>query len=135
MSPRELQKLERKAVADLIALERQTVRTREFLAFVRGQLAKATEEALHNREHLATVNGMNSEHALAISKTQRGKDPKFRAAMHAAGFTQNNLADRLHISSASLTRYRDKRPVPKAIADKVKLLTGFDGSWPGGIVE
>lgn len=90
---------------------------------------------LHARKRLGTVNDMTSDHALAISKTQRGKDKKFRAAMHAAGLTQNGLAEKLGISSASLTRYRDKRPVPKATADKVKELTGFDGTWPGGIVE
>lgn len=90
---------------------------------------------LHSRKHLGTVNDMTNDHALAISKTQRGKDRKFRAAMHEAGFTQNSLASKLGVSSASLTRYRDKRPAPRAIVDKVKELTGFDGPWPGGVVE
>lgn len=137
---------------DLIAsVESDVAKFRKMLADLPGVIASAeeqlrlmkqaralqvgTKEVLHARKHSGTVNDMTNDHALAISKTQRGKDRKFRAAMHEAGFTQNSLAAKLDISSASLTRYRDKRPVPKAIADNVKELTGFDGSWPGGVVE
>ena len=94
------------------------------------------DEVLHSRKRLGTVNDMTTEHALAISKTQRNeRDKKFRAAMHKADYTQNSLAEKLGISSASLTRYRDKRPVPRKVADAVKTLIKFDGPWPGGIVE
>lgn len=100
-----------------------------------AERADGIHVVLHKRKQSGTVNDMTNDHALAISKTQRGKDRKFRSAMHEAGFTQNSLAARLGISSASLTRYRDKRPAPRAIVDKVQALTGYDGPWPGGVVD
>ena len=94
---------------------------------------------LHGRKQSGRVNvtDMTESHAMAISKSRRrGKRrDAFAEACHAADLTQNGLAAKLHISAASLSRYRDDRPIPRKTADEVKRLIGYAGPWPAGIVE
>lgn len=91
---------------------------------------------LHNREQ----SGNNSDvtrkhHALAIAKG-RAKGDEFRAHITGRGFSQNRLAKKVGCSVAALSRYRDDRPIPQTIANRIQAATEWPADaehWPGGI--
>lgn len=98
-----------------------------------------TEEALHSRSQKATVNDMNADARLNMSRAASPDDP-FVKAVRAAKMTQSGLARKLKIAPSLLSMYRrkdDPRPIPQDRAAAIEALTGWKATaknWPGGIV-
>jgi hypothetical protein len=137
------------ADAEVAKIREALAEAEKMRAFIASRLERArareaagTESIVTHRKHSGTVNSdMQEAHRKAISRGSRRKkggrrDTAFVDAFQAAGFpSQNAFATRLGVSVASLSRYRNDRPVPQETADKIKALTGFTGPWPAGIAK
>lgn len=118
-----------------------------YLAFLLGERdrraaeAASTETIVTQRKQSGTVNSdMTDVHRTAISRGMRrlrkNRDAAFVKAYREAGFaSQNAFAEFLGVSTASLSRYRNDRPCPPDVAEKVKRRTGFTGPWPAGVAS
>ena len=125
-------------LADRIRLEKLIERSSRRIAEIEEEIA-GTETIVTHGKQSGTVNSdMTEEHRTAISrgmrKLRKNRDAAFVKAYREAGFaSQNAFAEFLGVSTASLSRYRNDRPCPPDVAEKVKRRTGFTGPWPAGV--
>lgn len=80
---------------------------------------------------------MTAEHKVALSKSRKGRDPKFLKYIRAKGFSQNTLAAMVGMSPSALSQSRRKpsdamfRRIPSDKAEAIERLTGWPSAdWP-----
>lgn len=84
-----------------------------------------------------TSTEMENSHRVAISRSKRRKDDRITAAINKAGYSQGDIAEKLGISTAALSRYiSGDRRIPESRAVELEKLAKISRSWwPKGVAS